>query len=178
LTGFETQFTYLANNFGVLEAKAGAERFPINWVSWYGADAYCQWAGGRLPTEAEWEYAARAVDGRIYPWGSAAPNDNRAIFGNTSSEFSFVFQPVDALTEGVSPFGAYNMAGSVREWVQESGDDSAEHILRGGSWISPPNELYVYDRVSLPADINALSLTNLDYWDVGFRCAMPLSALP
>ena len=181
ITGFETQFTYLLNNFSIMEAKVGNENFPINWVSWYGANAYCIWAGAHLPTESQWEYAARAVDGRIYPWGSAAANSDLAIFGGSRNEASFfaAFEPVDALPAGVSPFGAYNMAGSVREWVQESpAIDKERRILRGGSWIKPADQLYTYYRESLPADMNALSISALAYWDVGFRCAMPLTARP
>ncbi len=179
ITGYETQFTYLLNNFGIMEPKAGNENYPINWVSWYGANAYCVWAGGHLPTETQWEYVARAVDGRIYPWGSAAPNSNLAIFGGSRNQASFfaAFKSIDALPAGVSPFGAYNMAGSVREWVQDiPADDNDKRILRGGSWIKPADELYTYYRESLPADLNALSASALAYWDVGFRCAMPLTA--
>ncbi|MEJ2749005.1 MAG: SUMF1/EgtB/PvdO family nonheme iron enzyme, partial [Anaerolineae bacterium] len=83
VTGFETQFTYLLNNFGVIQAKAGYERYPINWVSWYGAQAYCQWVGGDLPTAEQWEYAARSIDGRIYPWGDKPPTSSLAIFGGS-----------------------------------------------------------------------------------------------
>ncbi|MEJ2749004.1 MAG: hypothetical protein P8183_14030 [Anaerolineae bacterium] len=71
------------------------------------------------------------------------------------------------------------MAGSVREWVQDAADDDpTAHILRGGSWISTDDELLTYAQTELPADLNSLPIDNLVYWDVGFRCAMPLSAKP
>ncbi|MCP4426764.1 MAG: SUMF1/EgtB/PvdO family nonheme iron enzyme [Chloroflexi bacterium] len=179
LTGFETQFTYLLNNFGVMEPKAGSENFPINWVSWYGADEYCRWVGGQLPTEAEWEYAARAIDGRIYPWGDASPNSRLAIYGGTRNENSFfaAFEPADALPAGVSPFGAYNMAGSVREWTQGAADGQ-QRILRGGSWVKDADEIYTYSRESMVAVLSDNAVRSLAYWDVGFRCAMPASAKP
>lgn len=179
VSGFETQFTYLLNNFSVMEAKAGFERYPINWVSWYGAQAYCQRVGGDLPTAEQWEYAARAIDGRVYPWGDEPPTRSRAIFGGSRNSFTTLLAPVDALPDGVSPFNAYNMAGSIREWVQDTAPgDSDSRILRGGSWISSDDELLTYAQTELPADLNALSVESLGYWDVGFRCAMPLSAKP
>jgi formylglycine-generating enzyme required for sulfatase activity len=175
LTGFETQYTYLLNNFGIIEPKVGGESFPVNWVSWYGGNDYCHWVGGRLPTEAEWEYAARAVDGRIYPWGPAQPNANLAIFGGSRNAASFfaAFKPADALPAGASPFGAYNMAGSVREWVEDAPAENDQHrILRGGSWIQSAQSLYTYSRESMPAEMSNADIIALAYWDVGFRCVM------
>lgn len=178
-SGFETQFTFLLNNFKVMEAKAGFERYPVNWVSWYGARAYCQWVGGDLPTAEQWEYAARAIDGRTYPWGSESPTSSRAIFGGTANSFLTKLKPVGALPDGASPFGATNMAGSLKEWVLDADETNpANRILRGGSWISPANAIFVYTQDSLPADIQARPITNLVYIDVGFRCAMPLAAKP
>lgn len=178
-SGFETQFTYLLNNFKVMEAKAGFERYPVNWVSWYGARAYCQWAGGDLPTAEQWEYAARAIDGRIYPWGSETPTSSRAIFGGAANSFLTKLKPVDALPDGASPFGATNMAGSLKEWVLDADETNpVNRILRGGSWISPADAIFVYTQEILPADIQASPITNLAYIDVGFRCAMPLAAKP
>ncbi len=182
ISGYETQFTYLLNNFSIMEAKAGYERYPINWVSWYGAKDYCQWAGGDLPTSEQWEYAARAIDGRVYPWGNESPTSSRAIFGgnpNNTNSFAAILKPVDALPDGASPFGAYNMGGSLKEWVLDADEsNSTSHILRGGSWASPADGIFVYTEESLPADIQARPIASLDYWDVGFRCAMPLSANP
>ena len=162
-----------------MEAKAGFERYPVNWVSWYGAQAYCQWVGGNLPTAVQWEYAARAVDGRIYPWGSEPPNSRLAIFGGSRNSFTTILAPVDALPNGVSPFNAFNMAGSMREWVLDAAPNNANNrILRGGSWAGASDQLLTYAQTDLPANINAFPVDDLAYWDVGFRCVMPLTAKP
>lgn len=160
-------------------ALEGYENYPVNHISWYGAAGYCQWAGGRLPSEAEWEYAARGTDGRIYPWGDQRPNLFLAVFN--SSSFADL-KPVDALPDGASPFGALAMAGSMWEWVGdwyspdyygESPVDNptgppagSEKSARGGSW--PNNNLA--DRVRSANRFHAPP----DYVSsaVGFRCAM------
>lgn len=191
LTQFETQYTYLLNNLGFYEPVVGFGNYPINWVTWYGARDYCEWVGGRLPTEAEWEYAARGINGRYYPWGNASPTANLAIFGlaPTQRAFRTAFKSVDALPEGASPFGVYNMAGSVSEWVLDSYDPSyyatnpgatpniglnAERVLRGGNWTSSPNDLYSYSRDHLNPLISLESRNALTYWGVGFRCVMDI----
>ncbi|MFO7680142.1 MAG: SUMF1/EgtB/PvdO family nonheme iron enzyme, partial [Chloroflexota bacterium] len=155
----------------------GFANFPINHVSWYGAQAYCQAMGGRLPTEAEWEYAARGSDGRIYPWGNQAPNENLAVFNSDSYE---KLKPVNALPAGSSPFNILGMAGSMWEWTNDWYDEDYYSIspdanptgpetglmkaIRGGAW--PNNNLA--DRVRAANRSNFtpdfISAT------VGFRC--------
>jgi len=101
-------------------ARPGYERFPANNVSWNGADSYCRWLGKRLPTEAEWEKAARGTDKRLFPWGKHEPRESNAQFEQTWKEKRFgVMVPVDALPEGASPYGVLNMAGNVLEWVND-----------------------------------------------------------
>ncbi len=153
-------------------------KYPINHVSWYGADLYCQSVGARLPTEAEWEYAARGTDGRIFPWGNI-PDPAKAIYGKVDFD---ALQPVDTLSDGASPFGVYGMAGSMWEWVadwysdayyQESPSENPRgpetgifRVTRGGAW--PANT--GVDRIRT-ANRNALAPDFISS-TVGFRCAL------
>jgi formylglycine-generating enzyme required for sulfatase activity len=99
-------------------ARPGYERHPANNVSWHGADAYCRWRDKRLPTEAEWEKAARGPDERLYPWGGAPPQGTLARFGQVWQERRFdVLLPVDSLPAGASPYGLLHLSGNVLEWV-------------------------------------------------------------
>jgi formylglycine-generating enzyme required for sulfatase activity len=185
----DTQFTHLLNNLGVFEARSGTESYPANWITWYGATAYCESLGARLPTETEWEYAARGLDSRPYPWGTDAPIANvHAIFGYPNTSFLFAFKPVDALPDGASPFGVFGMSGGVMEWVQDwydpnayeaaTGDaapfatDTGLKVLRGGAWNDDASEITATKRFALSPDISRTDLNNLAYIGAGFRCAL------
>lgn len=126
----------------------GLDDHPVTYVDWYDACAFCAWAGCRFPTEAEWEKAARGVDGRRYPWGDQAPGPLRTRFAAASGETT---TPVLRYPSGASPYGVYDMTGNVWEWVHslyrpypyspEDGREDAvsrdRRVLRGGSFLSP-----------------------------------------
>ncbi len=91
------------------------DNYPVTRVSWYQAEAYCRWAGGRLPTSAEWEFAARGTDGRLFPWGNGFPTAEQANLNNWYGDLL----PVDAFFAYRSPFVVVNMTGNVWEWVSD-----------------------------------------------------------
>lgn len=115
------------------------ENHPVNFVRWDMAAGYCQWLGRKtgkrilLPSEAQWEKAARGTDGRQFPWGNERPNFGRANFANNVGETT----PVDLYPKGVSPYGCWDMAGNVPEWTRDS---YAEDWLARMPDVNPVNE--------------------------------------
>ena len=152
---------------------ANTTSHPVMQISARDADAFCGHYGLRLPSEDEWEYAARGLDGRRYPWGSEAPRagaNRRANFGTVAccapdeADGYKRTAPVGSYPAGRSPFGLFDMAGNVWEWTSSRFPGRPEHrVLRGGGWGNNPYCLRTAYRHGNPPDIS------LDM--VGFRCA-------
>jgi len=176
---------------------AGRENHPINCVSWEEAARYCRYRHKRLPTEAEWEKAARGVDRRIYPWGDEPPWQNggrRGNFCDESAKKAFpqiemirqgyddgypTTAPVGLFPQGASPYGVLDLAGNVWEWVEDGYLERAySFAVDENPLFGSPNGVRVYRGGAFDSYLSWLRITKRGglhqtdraYW-VGFRCA-------
>jgi formylglycine-generating enzyme required for sulfatase activity len=162
---------------GHLAVQAGFEPHPVNEVTWQGARQYCAWHGARVPTEAEWEAAARGRERRIYPWGNQPPTPGRAVYGRRSNET----EAVGRRPAGATPEGVHDLAGNVAEWTstvylpypyrrddgREASDAPGERVTRGGDHVfdSSPEKL----RAAFRAGFSRA--TAVGHRHIGLRCA-------
>ncbi len=162
---------------GRFTPEPGFADHPVSESTWQGAVAFCAWRGARLPTETEWEAAARGKEGRTYPWGEAPPTPEHAVFGRGRGETD----PVGSHSQGVTPEGVFDLSGNEAEWTsslfkpypydaadgREDPKDPGERVTRGGDHVFDvaPDQLTGYFR-------NGFSRNpRRGHRHIGFRCA-------
>ena len=158
--------------------RAGTHDHPVERVSWLDARAFAAWAGKRLPTEAEWEKAARGTDGRRWPWGDAF-DEARCIVWDHAMVLDVTTMPVTTHPAGASPYGVEQMAGNVEEWVEDEflPYEGSTHVspaaagglrvVRGGSWFYTQEHARCAYRRGLPPEFTGWTQAG----GPGFRCA-------
>ncbi|WP_206602850.1 formylglycine-generating enzyme family protein [Leptolyngbya ohadii] len=182
LIALDDEHSRIAIRNGRFAAQPGYEQHPVTETTWQGAQQFCAWRGARLPTEIEWEAAARGTEGRIYPWGNEAPTPYRAVYGQDSGQTL----PVGSLAAGATPDGIHDLAGNVAEWTSTlyrsypySSSDGREQLSSRGERVTRGGD-HVYD--SSPEKLTAYYRTGFSrapdrgHRHIGFRCVQ--SGLP
>ena len=141
-TSAQTRSTCQASSGGAADESCASH--PAVEVTWYGAGAFCQWAGGRLCSEAEWERAAKGTSHRTYPWGETSPGSTLADCDEWGCGDGFdATAPIGSFPDGMSPVGALDLSGNVWEWVEDDDHASYDGTGRpddGTAWLDDPRD--------------------------------------